>query len=182
VTATQIKPTAGGSAPAGLAAAPVGTGGTFAAATYFWKITFFTQFGETVGSNEGTTAIVANGSANLTWTAPPAGVEAVKVYRGTVTNTENALIAVLPGNTAAYTDTGLAGSAATPPAAQAFAAITLDGVGRCAKSSTYLAALPPQQLISALQAINSWHNAPTGPLAPLCQAELAALGLQIQDA
>jgi hypothetical protein len=102
--------------PSGLAAAAVGSGGTFAAATYFWKVTGTNAAGETTGSNEATVAIVLNGSCNLTWSALPSGTTGVKVYRGTVTNTENALIVTL-GAVTSYTDTGTAGSAATPPAA-----------------------------------------------------------------
>ena len=66
-------------------------------------------------------------------------------------------------------------------AVQAFASVTLSNVGCCAKSSTYLAGLPPQQAIEALGAINCWHNNPTGPLTTLAAARLAAMGLQIQD-
>lgn len=102
--------------PSGLAAAAVGSGGTFAAATYFWKITGVNAAGETTGSNEATAVIALNGSANLTWSALPAGTTGVKVYRGTVTNTENVLVATL-GAVVAYTDTGTAGSAASVPAA-----------------------------------------------------------------
>lgn len=100
----------------GLAAAAVGSGGTFAAATYFWKVTGTNAAGETTGSNEATVAIVLNGSCNLTWNALPAGTAGVKVYRGTSSNGENALITTL-GAVTSYTDTGSAGSAATPPAA-----------------------------------------------------------------
>ena len=93
------------SAPTGLAVAAVGSGGTFAAATYFWKIAFVTAGGgETLGSNEVTTAIVLNGSANLTWTAPPVGTVAVKIFRSTSTNTE-VLIDTVPGTAVAFTDT-----------------------------------------------------------------------------
>lgn len=101
-------------APTGLAVAAVVGGGTFAAGTYFWVITYQSDLGETVASNEVTVAIALNGSANLTWNAPPPGVRHVKVYRGTVAGAENALIATL-GVVAAFTDTGTAGSAATPP-------------------------------------------------------------------
>ena len=102
--------------PSGLAAAAVASGGTFAAATYFWKVTGTNAAGETTGSNEATVAIVLNGSANLTWSALPAGTTGVKVYRGTGAGAENVLVATL-GAVVAYTDTGSAGSAATPPAA-----------------------------------------------------------------
>ena len=102
-------------APSGLGAAANVGGGTFAAATYFWKVTGLTASGETTGSNEATVAVALNGTASLTWSALPAGTTGVKVYRGTVTNTENVLVATL-GAVVSYTDTGTAGTAATPPA------------------------------------------------------------------
>jgi len=102
-------------APSTLAASPNVGGGSFAAATYFWKITGLNGNGETTASNEATTAVALNGTASLTWAALPAGTTAVKVYRGTVTATENVLVATL-GAVVAYTDTGTAGTAAAPPA------------------------------------------------------------------
>jgi hypothetical protein len=102
-------------APSGLAAAANVGGGTFAAATYFWKITGTNAAGETTGSNEATVAVAAGGTATLTWSALPAGTTGVKVYRGTVTNTENVLVATL-GAVVTYTDTGTAGTVAAVPA------------------------------------------------------------------
>ena len=103
-------------APSGASATAVGSGGTFAAATYFWKITFVNPMGETTGT-EVTAAIALNGSCNLAWTAAAAGTAtAVNIYRGTSSNGENALITTLAGTAAAYTDTGTAGTVATPPA------------------------------------------------------------------
>lgn len=102
--------------PSGLAAAANVGGGTFAAATYFWKITGTNAAGETTGSAEATVAVALNGTATLTWAALPAGTTGVKVYRGTVTNTENVLVTTL-GAVVTYTDTGIAGTAATVPAA-----------------------------------------------------------------
>lgn len=109
-TTSQVSP------PTGLAVAPVVGGGTFAAGTYFWVVTAQTALGETTVSNEATTAVALNGSANLTWTLPVGPVTHIKVYRGTVAGAENALIATL-GAVTAFTDTGAAGSAATPPVA-----------------------------------------------------------------
>ena len=102
--------------PPTLAAAAVATGGTFAAATYFWVITGVTAQGESMRGVEATVAIVLNGSCNLTWGALPAGTTNVKVYRGTVTGQETVLVATL-GAVVAYTDTGIAGTPATPPPA-----------------------------------------------------------------
>lgn len=101
-------------APSTLAASPNVGGGTFAAATYFWKITGTNGNGETTASNEATTAVALNGTASLTWAALPAGTTGVRVYRGTVTNSENLLVAVL-GAVVAYTDTGTSLGAGTPP-------------------------------------------------------------------
>ena len=182
MTSTQTKLLPGGIAPpAGLAVGAVGSGGTFAAATYFWKITFRTTSGETSGSNEATVAIVLNGSASLTWTAPPARVLGVRVYRGTVTNTENVFVTELPGTAAAYTDTGTGGAGAVP-AAGSFATITTGSTNLCSKSSAALAGLTNGQLIQALRAINYWHNAPANTTVDAQAAKiLAAVGMAIQE-
>jgi hypothetical protein len=100
--------------PSALAAGAVVGGGTFAAGTYFWVVTGTNAQGETTKSNEATATIALNGSANLTWSALPAGTTGVKVYRGTVAGAENRLVATL-GAVTAYLDTGTVGSAATPP-------------------------------------------------------------------
>ena len=105
----------GPGAPSGLGAAANIGGGTFGAATYFWKVTGLTAAGETAGSNEASVAVAASGTATLTWSALPAGTTGVRVYRGTVTNTENVLVATL-GAVVTYTDTGTAGVAGSPPA------------------------------------------------------------------
>ena len=102
-------------APSGLGASANVGGGTFAAATYFWKVTGTDAAGETTGSNEATVAVALNGTATLTWSALSTGTTGVKVYRGTVTNTENVLVATL-GAVVTYTDTGTAGVAGSPPA------------------------------------------------------------------
>ena len=100
--------------PSGLAAAAVGTGGTFAAATYFWKVTAVGSGGETPASNEATVAIVLNGKANLTWTAVPNAVS-YNIYRGTSSNGENKLVGTSTTN--AFSDTGVVGTTQSPPTA-----------------------------------------------------------------
>lgn len=107
--ATQDEP-----APGNLAAVAVVGGGTFAAGTYYWVVTGTDSYGETTASNEANAVIALNGSATLTWGPLPPGTTGVKVYRGTAAGAENALIATL-GAVVTYTDTGTAGSAATPP-------------------------------------------------------------------
>lgn len=185
MTTTKIRAqaAAAAAAPSSLAAAAVATGGTFAAATYFWKITFATRWGETQASAEATVAIVLNGSANLTWTAPPAGTISVNIYRGTVTNTENHLVGTAAGNAAAFTDTGLAGSVQSPPAAPAaYSNVTLDALGRALQTDTVIGAQPTAAQLQALQAANEWHNAGgAGDGALRAQATAAALNLSLQE-
>jgi hypothetical protein len=113
-------------APSGAAAAAVGSGGTFAAGTYFWKITAIYPGGESGPSSEISATIVLNGSANLTWSALPAGATGAKVYRGTVTNTENVLVTTT-GVVTSFTDTGAAGTAAAVPGVTAFKQIHTNG-------------------------------------------------------
>jgi len=113
--------TASAVAPSGLAyAAGASSTGTFpGSVAQFWKVTFVNEYGETTGSNEATGTPVATGSAVLTWTAPPAGTTAVNVYRGLAAGAENVLVATL-GDVATYTDTGTAGTVASPPATANF--------------------------------------------------------------
>lgn len=110
---------AGMTAPTGFTATAVATGGTFAAATYFWKITATNSSGETVGSTEASAGIVLNGSASLAWSSV-AGATGYRIYRSTVTggqSTSPALVTTLTsGTTVAYTDTGTAVTAGAVPA------------------------------------------------------------------
>ena len=99
-------------APTTLAAAAIGAGGTFAAGTYFWKVTATNSAGESIGSNEASAVLILNGSANLTWTLPT-GATGIKVYRGTASNTQNILVATL-GAVSATTDANVGGAGAVP--------------------------------------------------------------------
>ena len=98
--------------PAGLSVGAVPGGGSFAAATYFWKVTAIDGNGETMGSNEATVAIALNGSATLNW-SPVQGAQAYRVYRGTATNAEQFVATTAHGVTS-YTDTGTVASGAIP--------------------------------------------------------------------
>lgn len=117
-------------APTGGAAAAVGSGGTFAAGTYFWKVTAVDGKGnESLASAEFSQTLVLNGSANLSWNAVP-GAASYRVYRGSATGAENVVYANILTN--AFTDTNGAGqaSAATqiqtrPPIAAASITIQL---------------------------------------------------------
>lgn len=90
-------------------------GGTFAAGTYYWKLTATNTAGETVGSNEITATLTANQKQPINWTAI-IGANGYRLYRGTAAGAENVLVAVIAGGaTVTYTDLGAAGTNATVP-------------------------------------------------------------------
>lgn len=60
------------------------------------------------------TVPAGTGSKDLSW-ASVSGAERYKLYRGTTTNGQNVLVATLGASATGYTDTGLAGTAATVP-------------------------------------------------------------------
>lgn len=90
------------------------SGGTFAAGSYFWKLTTVINGVESAASNEITATLTANQQQPITWTAV-SGATGYRLYRGTATGAENVLVAAL-GTVTTYTDTGTAGTAGTPPA------------------------------------------------------------------
>lgn len=98
--------------PSGLAVAPEGTGGTFAAGGYYWVITALNANGETIKSIEASASIVHNGSALLTWTAEP-GATGYNIYRGITLGGETYVTTV--GVVTTYTDTGTAATGILPP-------------------------------------------------------------------
>lgn len=87
--------------------------GTFAAGTYFWKVTAVNLQGETVGSNEVSATLTLNQAKVLDWTAVP-GASKYRLYRGTATNAQSTRVAETTALT--FNDTGGAGTAASPPA------------------------------------------------------------------
>lgn len=96
-------------------AAPVGstTGGTLAAATYYYKVTALNSNGETLGSNEqSVTTTGSTSSVVLTWGAV-ANATGYNVYRGTAAGAESVYYA--PGNVLTYTDTNAAPTVGTVP-------------------------------------------------------------------
>lgn len=109
-------------APVATLGATAGTGGTFAAGTYYWTVTALNSMGETVSSNEVSGAVALDGTQTITWTAPtvnPAGtaydVSSYNVYRGTASGQENVLVGNVAAGTLTFTDTGAAGTAQNPP-------------------------------------------------------------------
>lgn len=106
---------AGIGAPTTPTATAVGTGGTFAAGTYYWKITATNAVGESLPSTEATATIVANGSATIAWTAVT-GATGYRIYRSSTTGAENvspALVGTSSGSP--FTDTGTAPTTGAVP-------------------------------------------------------------------
>jgi len=129
VTTTQIK-----NNRVGVTAAPTAVSatdnaviaGSLAAISYFWKITATGPFGESIASAEFTLLATVNHSANILFT-PPAAATGYRLYRGTVTATENVLVMTggcTGGVAATVVDIGSAGVAATPPASSALTTVT----------------------------------------------------------
>lgn len=96
--------------PTGVTATPVASGGTFAAGTYYWKVTAIGPNGETMGSTQVSAAIVLNGSATISW-SPVTGATSYRVYRGSTSNAQSLYFTT----TSPFTDTGAAGTAGTVP-------------------------------------------------------------------
>lgn len=93
------------------------TGGTLAAGATYWVVTAVNAAGESLRSNEVTATLTgATSSQPLSWTAVP-GATSYNIYRGTTPAGENVRY-----NTGAltFTDTGAAGTAASPPAASTY--------------------------------------------------------------
>lgn len=96
--------------------------GSVAAGTYFYKITAVTALGETTASNEHSATLAATGEIVLVWPAVT-GATGYKVYRGTVTNAENKLVATT-GAVTTYTDQTASPPAGVPPTSNtAFVAV-----------------------------------------------------------
>ena len=91
------------------------SGGTFAAGTYYWKLTALNAAGETIGSNELTATLTLNQQQPINWTNIAAATGGYKLYRGTAPGAENKLIATIAAGTNTYTDTGTAGTTASVP-------------------------------------------------------------------
>lgn len=112
----RVVPAEGGALAAPvLSGGAASAGGTFAAGTYYWKVTAVTGYGETSGSNEISAVLTLNQQKVLNWAAV-AGAERYKLYRGTAAGAQDVLVGTVGAGTLTYTDTGTAGTAATVPA------------------------------------------------------------------
>jgi hypothetical protein len=94
------------------------TGGSLAAATYYYEITATTAYGETLSSNQvSATTTGATGSVALKWLAlTSASVTGYRIYRATASGQETLLTSVAATATS-YTDTGSAVPGSTVPPA-----------------------------------------------------------------
>lgn len=106
-------------APMNLSPLPSSTGGTLAAGTWFYQVTA-TMPGstESLPSNEvAATTTGSTSSVALSWVAPSgAGATGYKVYRGNSQTNLSVLVATITNPaTTTYTDTGGAGTPASPP-------------------------------------------------------------------
>lgn len=101
-------------APAITLGAVTAAGGTFAAGTYYWRLTALTERGETDGSNEVSATLALNDSQTINWTAIE-GATGYRLYRGNAPGGQNVLVAEV-GEVTTYTDTGSAGTASAVPA------------------------------------------------------------------
>jgi hypothetical protein len=113
--------------------------GSFAAGTYFWKITATNAAGETTGSNEVSATVALNDAETISWTRVP-GATGYKVYRSTTSggqSTSPALVASVgagTGQTVTYQDTGSAvGAGAVPAASTALTAYRVSDVVKALK-------------------------------------------------
>jgi hypothetical protein len=136
------------------------------------------------GTRVVTTISVTSGSPTLTdsangFTSADVGksVTTANVAGGTVINSiTDAGHAVMSANA-----TGSSGPQSCTLTPQ-FANIALNGWGMATKANAILAQLPPQQVGSALRAMNEWHNAAgLGQHGLNAAADAAAVGLLLQD-
>jgi hypothetical protein len=108
------------SPPTNLIAVAASSGGSIAAGPWHYMVTGTNAAGETTTSNEyGVSTSGTTSSVDLTWDIMPL-ITHYKIYRGTAPGTENTLVTTVAAGTPvggrqSYTDTGAAGTSATPP-------------------------------------------------------------------
>lgn len=111
--------------PSGASATGSGSGGTLAANTWYYVVTAFNHAGETTKSAEvSATTTGSTSSVAISW-SHISGVynlptlaqyfAGYKIYRGTVSGSENVLVGTVAASATTWTDTGVVGTSATPP-------------------------------------------------------------------
>lgn len=113
------------SVPSGVSATGSGTGGTLAAGTWYYVVTAFNVAGETTASVEvSATTTGTTSSVTIPWShvsgvydlPTRAQIDAgYRIYRGTASGTHNVLVATVAATATTWTDTGVAGTAGSPP-------------------------------------------------------------------
>lgn len=173
-TSTALTPpvsnTTGIAAPTQNALTPGGADGNFSAGTYYYKVTATTPIGETTGSNEQSSAIVAGGFATVNWNAV-SHATGYKIYRGTSAGAENILAGIVSdGAATAFTDTAPLNSAASPPtsntaliAAPTQSALSTSSSGGNLASATYFYKVTAITRAGETTGSNEQSIAVTGP-------------------
>jgi photosystem II stability/assembly factor-like uncharacterized protein len=92
-------------------------GGTFpSVGPFFYVITALSADGESLPSVEQKVTLSStSNNVVLTWLAQPGATGGFKIYRGSASGRESALIHTLAAGSTTFTDTGLAGTLAFPP-------------------------------------------------------------------
>lgn len=113
--------------PAAPSLTPSASGGTLTSGTYYYVIDALDGAGgETTRGVEASTPVTGpTGSVVLSWAAIP-GAASYRVYRGTSAGAENTYYTT---SSASYTDTGSAGTGATPPVVNTAYSVNVDGDG-----------------------------------------------------
>lgn len=120
-------------APTQNAPSTATTGGTLAAATYYYKVSALNAAGETLPSGEQSQVTTGSTSTvTVNWAAVP-GATSYRVYRGTAAGAENVYFTAGAGATS-FVDTGAAGTAGTPAAANT----TGSGLGVSVRGGEYM--------------------------------------------
>jgi len=101
------------SAPVQSAPSTSTSGGTLAAATYYYVVTALNAYGETTISNEKSQVTTGSTSKNTISWAAVTGATAYRIYRGTSAGAENVYYQV--GAVTSYVDTGAAATSGSPP-------------------------------------------------------------------
>lgn len=103
-TYTATTDTTGLATPVAVTPTTATTGGTLAAATYYYKVTALNATGETPGSNQVSKVTTGSTSTTTTTWGAITGATGYKIYRSTSSGAEHYLATV--GAVTTYTDTG----------------------------------------------------------------------------
>jgi hypothetical protein len=145
-------------APTGLTINPLSTGGTLAAGTWFYSVTALVTNGESLQANEvEATTVGSTSSIVLAWNAPSAssGATGYNIYRGSAaTNLSVRVGTVNSGTTTTFTDTGFAGTPASPPSAGVVAGRSIWGASAQTTFAPQLFTVP-QSAFTSIEGIGA---------------------------